>query len=112
MLSAGVLGFPRTFHEVIEFALLELIARIFPAAEASHLPVLCDLWPRRNRKRRLPTRAGRFASLLLHLGLGKVAAILDEVVPTRDAQRVVRLAFDEDHVVGLDLERHKTRDYI
>ena len=50
--------------------------------------------------------------MLLHLGLGKVAAILDEVVPTRDAQRVVRLAFDEDHVVGLDLERHKTRDYI
>ena len=50
--------------------------------------------------------------MLLHLGLGKVAAILNEVVPTRDAQRAVWLAFDGDHVVGLDLERHKTRDYI
>ena len=50
--------------------------------------------------------------MLLHLGLGKVAAILDEVVPTRDAQRVVRLAFDEDYVEGFDLKRHKTRDYI
>ena len=49
---------------------------------------------------------------MLHLGLGKVAAILDEVVPTCDAQQVVRLAFDEDHVVGFDPERRKTRDYL
>ena len=94
---------------MIEVAVLELSA---------HIPRCRDLAFARALRSRAEVQSKAMlvdaceALVKLHLGLGKVAAILDEVVPTRDAQQVVRLAFDEDHVVGLDLERHKTRDYI